>query len=401
MSVLYLTWDGPKNAYLESLYFPIFARLPRPVHVLQMSYASTEEGARTAAVAESLGIGYDRIAIPRWSRISASTAVGLAMGVRGLRQRLSRLQVELLIPRSTLPALVALQGAGDKPMLFDADGLPQDERVDFAEWSPTSPVYRLMRDAEMRALHRAVRTVTRTEAGKAILLARAGPSVRPDRIRVVPNGKDETQFAPMRGPDRAEFRQTAGLPTDGPLVIYCGSIGAQYEPEAMLAFFAAVKRRRPAAHLVLLTGHASEARAAIAATGVDDASFTVRSVPPDAVPAYLASADVGIAFRRPSFSQRAVCPIKVGEYLLCGLPIVANAGVGDLDAQLADCSGAFVGPSISPAVIDAAAEWFVEHVFHRPEPRDAARERGLAHFSLERAVEGYGAAIEAATAARG
>ena len=46
--------------------------------------------------------------------------------------------------------------------------------------------------------------------------------------------------------------------------------------------------------------------------------------------------EVITALRRSSFSMRAVAPIKLGEYLLCGLPALASPGVGDTDAIAAD-----------------------------------------------------------------
>ena len=89
--------------------------------------------------------------------------------------------------------------------------------------------------------------------------------------------------------------------------------------------------------------------------------------------------------------MQGVAPIKLGEYLLCGLPVVCSAGVGDTDAvkkaaRLVDGFGDFE--------LDAAAEWVVEQVMpHRRLWREKARDVGVRHFSLETTVTAYRQAL--------
>jgi glycosyltransferase involved in cell wall biosynthesis len=47
------------------------------------------------------------------------------------------------------------------------------------------------------------------------------------------------------------------------------------------------------------------------------------------MPAFLSAADAGLSFRLMAPSQRAASPIKNGEYLACGLPVVTTPGAGD------------------------------------------------------------------------
>jgi glycosyltransferase involved in cell wall biosynthesis len=58
-------------------------------------------------------------------------------------------------------------------------------------------------------------------------------------------------------------------------------------------------------------------------------------VAPAEVSGYLSASDVGIAFYKPTFSRLATSPVKVSEYLACGLPVIVNAGVGDSDTFVA------------------------------------------------------------------
>ncbi len=47
------------------------------------------------------------------------------------------------------------------------------------------------------------------------------------------------------------------------------------------------------------------------------------------LPEYLTAANVGLLFVRPSPSRTACSPVKNGEYLACGLPVVTPADIGD------------------------------------------------------------------------
>ena len=65
--------------------------------------------------------------------------------------------------------------------------------------------------------------------------------------------------------------------------------------------------------------------------GFDPADYAVRSVAPRDVPGFLSAADAGIALYRPGISRLGTSPVKVSEYLACGLPVIVNSGIGDTD----------------------------------------------------------------------
>jgi glycosyltransferase involved in cell wall biosynthesis len=65
--------------------------------------------------------------------------------------------------------------------------------------------------------------------------------------------------------------------------------------------------------------------------GIEAKNFLVTQVTPNDVPRFLGAADVAISFIKPCYSKQSSSPTKIAEYLASGLPIVCNAGVGDLD----------------------------------------------------------------------
>jgi glycosyltransferase involved in cell wall biosynthesis len=289
-----------------------------------------------------------------------------------------------------MPALATLCTRNTLPIVFDADGLPADERVEFAALRPTGAVYRMLRDIEAQGVRRANTVITRSPAASEILIARAGPPVDPTKFHVVVNGRDPQLFDIGQDADRGAVRAELVVSSDAPLLVYSGSIGAQYRLDLIARLFQSVRSYRPDAHLLMLTGSPVLARSMLKDVGGDSKAVSVLQATPQEVPRYLAAADVGLAYRASSFSMQAVAPVKLAEYLLCGLPVVGTAKVGDTAA--AQAAGVFLDDGEGG---DQAARWVIDAILpNRTAMRAAAREVGLANFSLTRSVAQYRRAIE-------
>jgi glycosyltransferase involved in cell wall biosynthesis len=86
--------------------------------------------------------------------------------------------------------------------------------------------------------------------------------------------------------------------------------------------------------------------------------------------------------------MQAATAIKVGEYLLCGLPVIATDGVGDR-STITPHVGFTLNESSNDRLEEAAA-WFTGTVLPaREEFRARCREVGLEHHSLESSVGLY------------
>ncbi|MBA2319865.1 MAG: glycosyltransferase, partial [Deltaproteobacteria bacterium] len=287
---LFVTWDSPETTYLESLFLPLFAAM-RPhgvtVDVLQFTWGGAL--GRRRAAADRLGIAY------RASLVRSGGSVGTAEVLLRGPSAIAESRFDVLYPRSLVPVAIALR-ARPRRLVFDADGLVADERIDFAGWSPNGPRTRLFRRFERRGVQRADRVITRTARAREILLSRAG--VAPDRVVVIPNGKDPEVFSPGTAAERLAFRRAHGIPDDAPWAIYAGSIGPQYHLDEMLAFHRHARAIRPDARLTLLT----RVPLRIAQPGVE-----VVACDTEEVPAWLRAADIGLAWRTPTFSTAGVC----------------------------------------------------------------------------------------------
>lgn len=389
MKILFVTWDGPQVNYLESLFLPIFAGL-RPhgfeFDILQFRFgtAAQEEAVRSACVAA--GCGYTSVGIWRWGPAGAF-ASALLGGLR-IRKAVRRSRADAIMPRSVLPSLALLAGGGARlrPVLMDADGLEIDERAEFAGLRTTGPIYRLLRDIEAQMVRKSTAILTRTEATREILMARAGPPADPSKYTIVTNGRDESLFHPFDEPGRQAVRSELGIAPDAPLLVYAGSLGGRYRTRCIGELALELRALRPDTRLLVLSGSPEAAQAELLDPLPGLAEFAlVRRAPPEDVPRYLAAADVGTAFIAASFSTLGIAPVKNGEYLLCGVPIVGTASVGDNEAPVA--AGVYFDDRRGHS---EAARWIVDEVLpNREAYRQRARAVGVERFSLGRSIRDY------------
>lgn len=389
--ILYISWDAPEATYLEGLFLPAFEALAARGHafdIVQFRWGDPAATARVAARCAAAGIGYRAVPIERrWG--SAGALASAIAGGRAVSDAAREFRSDIVMPRSLFAGLATLSAVGlrGRPLLFEADGLAADERAEFGGLGHGIG-YRLLRAVERRLARRTRAITVRTEAARAIIAERGG--VDPARIFVVPNGRDPALFTPGDAAARGRVRATLGIAGETPLLVHAGSLGPQYRPDQIAALMRAVLARRPDARLLLLHNDPGAARAALAAHDPALAdSALIRAAAHDEVPAWLAAADLGLAFRGSSLSTRAVAPVKLGEYLLCGDPVVGNAQVGETRAAIA--AGVFFDDA---AGLDAAASWFdCEAMPAREALRAASRAVGVEQYSLDRMVDAYARAI--------
>lgn len=391
-NILFITWDGPQTNYLERLFLPILAGLGDRgyrAHVLQFCWGEPALIQHRADLCRAADVPYRAQTIQRRGGPIGPSLTAI-LGTRAIRRAVADWRIDTLMPRSLLPALAVLRlRAAEHAALnivFDADGLHADERVDFTGLSPTSLTYRFLRDIEMQMLLRADTVLTRTAASRDILLARAGGGLTADRCHLVSNGVDPAPFIRALAAPRPD-----PSPGAGPVLGYCGSIGAQYRLPDMLDVALRLRTRVPGLRFRVISQATDAVQAELARRGLLQADWIdLRAPRPEDVPAELAGCDLGLALRLPAFSTRAVLPIKLGEYLLAGLPVLGTPGVGNT-AEL-QAEGVF--RSAEPGELDQSINWIVDTVLPaRAALRQTCHAIGLRDYSVAGAVASYATAL--------
>ncbi|MAC15831.1 MAG: hypothetical protein CL539_14350 [Alcanivorax sp.] len=397
MKILFVTWDGPQVTYLESLFLPIFHKLKGygfQFYVLQFSWADKEEIALRRSACESFDVPYYSIQVAR-RPVALGSFLTALWGGRHIRRLVDDCAIDVVMPRSTLPAmsaLLALRGRKEK-LVFDADGLPLDERVDFDGLSPNGFVYRFLRDVESQAVRVSDAILTRSSEASSVLFARAGAGTSKKKFFVVTNGRDKNHFKVDNGSIPNHARRELSVPSGSPLVVYVGSLGGKYKIKEMFDFFSLIVERDSSARMLVLTGSKEIAISELKSFPSIKDSVRIDKVGASEVPRYLSAADLGLAFIQPGFSMKAVSAIKVGEYLLCGVPCVLVDGFGGEKEKVKSVS--VILKDFSNEAMTEAVNWFFEVVVpHRKSMREKCRKRGVDFFSLEAAVESYLVALK-------
>jgi glycosyltransferase involved in cell wall biosynthesis len=222
-------------------------------------------------------------------------------------------------------ALIAARFAPFR-LIFDVRGLMAEEYEDAGRWRRNSVPFRLAKAVERRALEKADAIVLLTERVREHILGGAEDT----RVHVIPCCADieAIEAASCR---RAGVRARLGL-NERTVLVYVGKFSGWYMEREMVEFFELTRELRADAHFLVLTqSDPRPIHREFARLGVEESSWTVTACPPSEIGEYLAAADAGIAFIRPSFSKISSSPTKVGEYLAAGLPLICIAGVGDVD----------------------------------------------------------------------
>lgn len=312
---------------------------------------------------------------------------GFALAVRVARRR----RISLLHARSYIPAAIAAATGvfTGRPYIFDMRGFLGDEYVDAGYWTTSDVRYRALRLAERWLLARAAHVVVLTHGAARALRtdARYAGSVGRTPVTVIPCAVDLARFTPAPRRD--------GPPT----LVYSGSLGSFYELDPMLDVYREARAALPGLRFLILNrSEGPFIEAAVARHGLADAAIEVRGADFADMPVLLARAHVGIALVRQAPSKIASSAVKVGEYLACGLPVVVNAGLGDVDAQVRDARAGHVMGAYGPRDVSEAAR-AVAALVRDAGARDRARALAEREYDLHDAIARYADVYVAVTGA--
>jgi glycosyltransferase involved in cell wall biosynthesis len=304
--------------------------------------------------------------------------------LQGILSSLRLQPCNLVHARSTVPALMARVVAARwrVPWLFDVRGFLAQEYVDAGHWSAAGALARLTAGLEQSLLDAA--------SGLVFLTQRAANAHEADRtsdhrpVAVIPCAVDLRRFR-FDAVARARLRAEWGLERQA-VMVYSGSLGSWYLPGEMLDFLAVARSKLNDLRFLVLTPQPDLVHTEAQKRDLRHL-LIVRSITSAEVPAYLSAADFGVAFISPTPSKAASSPTKLAEYLACGLPVVMNAGIGDLDIRRREATWVMID-GFNAEEYARATERIVA-LLQGPGVRRAARQTAEHAFSLTEAVRKY------------
>jgi glycosyltransferase involved in cell wall biosynthesis len=222
--------------------------------------------------------------------------------------------------------------------IFDMRGFWADERVDGNLWNPNKfpfkNIYNFFKRKEKDFLTNADSIVTLTYKAKEIVEGwQKEFSLGTVPITVIPCSADLELFnyENLTESTIQDVRLELGIEKDSITFAYLGSIGTWYLLKEMMEFFSqALKNDKNLTFLFVTTDSKSSIIDCAKSFGVED-KVKIVAATREKVTKYLSVADYSIFFISPSFSKQASSPVKHGECLGLGLPIICNRKIGDVD----------------------------------------------------------------------
>ncbi|HXH41820.1 MAG TPA: glycosyltransferase [Thermoanaerobaculia bacterium] len=263
-------------------------------------------------------------------------------------------------------------------LIFDVRGFLAEEYVDSGNWKAGGLLYRLTKAAE-RWLYRASDGfVVLTDRARETLFLE-GAAGRP--VEVIPCCVDPERFAAAARYGRDSVREELGVA--GRLVfIYVGALGGYYLMRETAELLAVAREQDPRVFALVLTqGSPTPMIEELHRLGFSNDDYRVMQAAPEEVPKVLRAADIALSLIRPSYARQSMSPTKFAEYLTAGLPVIATAGIGDLDTHMAHARAGVLLHSLDRTAY-ADAFHAIEELRRDPELADRCRGEARAHFDL-------------------
>jgi glycosyltransferase involved in cell wall biosynthesis len=394
MRSLFLTYDGLLSPLGQSQILPYLRGLHRKGHEISvLSFERSSDGLALAKLRGELASEKIDWKVLRYHKSPTipATAFDVMRAMWAARAIIRRKDIQLLHARSYVPMLMALLAASGRKIIFDMRGFWADERVEGNLWTLTRAshklLYRMAKRLERVGLQRADHVVVLTYMAHRMLGDIAGAVTALPPVTVIPTCVDLIRFRPAA--DKAAARRELGLPA-APIFVYQGQVGTKYLLSEMVAFVGRARLRwNNLLFLILAPAEHDLVRETCTAAGLaEGVHFRLEALPHGEVARWVAAADAALCFVRPAYSAQAACPTKFAECLACGIPVAANAGIGDIAQVLTENR---VGPVVAE-LTDAAYERALnelEALWSHPDISSRCRHTAETCFALSDAIASY------------
>jgi len=269
--------------------------------------------------------------------------------------------------------------------IFDMRCFYPDDILELGIWNKESIIYRISKWFERRFLLEADVVVALTQ--KAIDVMRGYPYLqgKSKRFEVITTCTNLDLFQPSF--ERKTHRPEGSI---RPFTLgYVGNLGSVYLLDPMLECFRILKRFREDAHLLIINRNDHpRILESLQTHKISMESVEIKSVDHDQVPSEIAKMDAGIFFIAPHSSRLAAVPTKMGELLACGIPCLANAGVGNTKEILENDRVGVVTQEFGPESLEKAVGQFLG-LINDPDVNDRCVSVAQRYFSLDSGVSVY------------
>lgn len=383
---LYLTRNGLLEPLGQSQVFAYLRGLSRDHEITLITYEKPDDWADSVRMAqahadcERHGIRWlpqrfrsrPRVIAPALSMVRMAWLVWRE--VRSGRAR-------LIHARSYIPAAAALivHRLAGVPFIFDMRALWPEELITAGRLKRGSLLHRSIVAVERACLARAATVVSLTHAAVAHLKVVYPKELERQRIVVIPTCADLERFVP------------SPIRTDGPMVHGCiGTVlSGWFRTDWLAAWMATVARHDPGALFKIVTrDDVGQVRGALDPMNELAERLSIGPRLPEEMPDAVRDHDLSVMFFTDGLSKLGSAPTRLAEVLGCGLPVVANEGVGDTADIIRDHNVGVIAEGPDPDQMQKAFE-ALQVLMQDPDLPVRCRATAEAVFSLDTGTVSY------------
>lgn len=166
---------------------------------------------------------------------------------------------------------------------------------------------------------------------------------------VIPCCVTDSFFKPIDLKCRESMRREFGFLPQHIVIAWCGSAAYWQCLDRVVPLLKDVAMKNERIRVLFLSNQPDTMKELCANFGFDEHFWRVRRVMPSEVCSYLQMCDVGLDILAiDDFKSSICCPVKVGEYLAAGLPVLITRTMGDMPALVQRFgAGALLGDALS------------------------------------------------------
>lgn len=221
--------------------------------------------------------------------------------------------------------------------LFDMRGFWADEKRDGGAWNSKyyfwRLVYKYYKKKEIDFITNSDHIVSLTEVGKTEIVKWKFYDKKIP-ISVIPCCANSEYFSLINSTKKRFAKELNNIDSKTFVISYLGSLGSWYMIDEMLLFFKMLLKEIPNSLFFIITNsNHNIILQKIEKYQLNESNLKIITVPFNEVATNMYASDCSISFIKPVYSKMSSSPVKIGEILSMGIPIIANS-IGDIGKVL-------------------------------------------------------------------
>jgi glycosyltransferase involved in cell wall biosynthesis len=264
------------------------------------------------------------------------------------------------------------------PFIFDMRALWPEELITAGRLRRGSMLHKAMVASERACLRHAGAVVSLTHAAAEHLRRVYPEDLAGQSVVVIPTCADLERFVPASQPPSQRVIGCLGTVLSG-----------WFRLDWLAAFLAVAAKRDPELSVELTTrDDTAQVRAAIGGDADLQSRLRIAPSPSERVHEVLQGQMASVMFFTQGLGKLGSSPTRMGEILGCGLPVVANEGVGDVAQIIREHRVGVLVNGVNEAEMNCALEE-LERLLSDPDLSQRCRQAATMVFSLESGTRAY------------